>query len=99
MKVTDIKEGEIITIFSCFDGKTIHSNRVVKISDDYSELNRDIGYFAYVDRGPVITKEMFLHNMKNGIYVPGKVMAIWQWELEYSDKLMSISNDTNTIHH
>jgi hypothetical protein len=94
MKVTDIKEGEIIDLYYKFDDK-IGFNRVVKISDDYTGLNRDIGYFAYVDRGPVITKKRFVHNMRNNIYVPHVAMAVWQMDLDYSEQLKNLYNEKN----
>lgn len=89
MKVVDIKEGETIELYSQFNGPIV-MNRITKLSDDYSGLNRDIGYFQYTDRQMAYaTKEQFIKDMKNNVYRIG-VMAIWQWGLDSSEKLKSL---------
>jgi hypothetical protein len=63
-------------------------NRIVKIADDFTGLDRDIAYFGYFDRmkSGVPTAEEFAERMRNNEQT-NHTFAVWGFSLEHGTQL------------
>jgi hypothetical protein len=93
MKLQEIEIGKDYLMTSVFG-----SNKVVKLSDDYTGLNRDIAYFRYADRGCNLTPQAFAHQIECGnvVGVINKVFAMWQFELDFGGTTLTPLADQPT---
>ena len=73
----ELKPGNVYNLFSHRYNVT---NRVRLVSFDTTELDRDIAYFQYADRGiKPINADQLKAMFDADIYPP--TFALWQWEL------------------
>jgi hypothetical protein len=85
MKLQEIEIGKDYLMTSVFG-----SNKVVKLSDDYTGLNRD--------RGCNLTPQAFAHQIECGnvVGVINKVFAMWQFELDFGGTTLTPLADQPT---
>jgi hypothetical protein len=84
--LSEVEVGEVIQMTSNDFGGV--QNRIVKIADDFTGLNRDIAYFGFYDRmkGGVPTAKKFGESMMNN-HMTSHTFAIWGHSMEHGTQL------------
>lgn len=82
--ISSLKEGQLYIMITHIGGIKAE-NKVIFLSNDYTGLNRKIGYFCYADRkGLIPTSEKFVNSYKAGKML-NNTFALWEHEITKGD--------------